>query len=726
MIGMTLALLTLFAVMAAIFPGLPRHDIHGDPLPEGALARFGTVRYRIGPFGAAILSPDGKKLAVESVRSVMLWEVDSGRPVVSLPIAGFRIDHYPLVPMAFSPDSQHLVRVWNKELRVWDAKTGNVRFVIQIPKAGWNIGFLSDPTLVAVTNGGSEAYVCDVNSGRLVSTIQAGADGLFVSRSGKHFIGFSELGWSLADTKTGLPQIKFRSGSYLYSGCALGPEDRLAHSVAVDGRLKTFDVKSGKLLEDLDPPTDWGKEDRAVGLAIAPDGTVAYLWKRSQPTRRRDLKVGKWLDPLPSMPEGQLIPHPDGKRVLFVGKDGILRRFDVATLPEVPPPDGFETTASAIPSPDGRWVIVSSGDWYQPRIDLFDKAGRLQWSLQATGIVMPTWSSDGGSLAFAGERDVIIREPKTGRVRRVYRPKESTLVDPRAFRFIAEGARFIVVGCERGNDDQTALATFETASGKLLISRRATMRGIADLSPDGCMLLLSGGGPSVALFDLVSNKFLVGWTDPVFDDGDARPLSPCFSPDGSYLLSWSNPTVAVLRDPRTATRKCAIDFGVPTPTEYAFSPDDRYLAIGREDGTWDLWDIASGIRLRRWVGHRDAITSVGFAGPGRVVTSSADLTCLTWDLRPTAKLSPPTWDAIRGTNPAEAYQAIWSFARDPSGPKILRESLGPAKPVARVVVDGLFADLGAERFRVREAAAKRLLELGSVIEPELRAMRKDV
>src|SRR5205085_1562676 len=79
-----------------------------DPLPPGAIARLGTVRFRHGDqINAVVVAPDGKLLATGSRDGTLaLWDVETGKEV------------------AWSPDGR-LVASGSKGANVlfWDAAT---------------------------------------------------------------------------------------------------------------------------------------------------------------------------------------------------------------------------------------------------------------------------------------------------------------------------------------------------------------------------------------------------------------------------------------------------------------------------------------------------------------------------------------------------------------------------------------------------------------------------
>ena len=97
----------------------PRVDIHGDPLPAGAVARLGTVRFRHpGSVRLVAFSPDGRLIAAVSdgQATVIIWERTTGRKL--------RTIRAPLVyQLRFSPDSKRLYGQ-HKTMLVWDVETG--------------------------------------------------------------------------------------------------------------------------------------------------------------------------------------------------------------------------------------------------------------------------------------------------------------------------------------------------------------------------------------------------------------------------------------------------------------------------------------------------------------------------------------------------------------------------------------------------------------------------
>src|SRR5947209_7888543 len=76
----TLAALLGLVLAAPAIAAEPRPDLYGDPLPEGAVARLGSIRLR--PGGAVshlAFSPDGKRLAAWSEAGLSVWDADTGR-----------------------------------------------------------------------------------------------------------------------------------------------------------------------------------------------------------------------------------------------------------------------------------------------------------------------------------------------------------------------------------------------------------------------------------------------------------------------------------------------------------------------------------------------------------------------------------------------------------------------------------------------------------------------
>jgi WD40 repeat protein len=706
----------------------PRVDQHGDPLPEGAISRFGTLRFRLGPFGATDLAPDGKTLAVESKSGITLWDVESGLPVRRLADIGSAGWYSPVPQLRFSPDGKYLAHLRRNQVRIWDPTNGKPLFDIALwedrspVRAKWSpavpgIGFFPNSSQFAVTRGDSKVLVCDASKGTQVSTLTADAEVYALCPSGRYFLGGLDGERVLIDAKTGRVQTRFPETKNLGNPAAVLSSDDRQLFVFAAGRLRIFDGESGKKLNELEAPPALTRAVRLIELVLSADGRTACVGGEDLPTQRCDLKLGKWIEPLPTSRRVRLLLHPDEKNALSLGEDGILRRWELANGKELPLPDGFAEYMIAAPSPDGTHVAITSIDG---RLELFETTGKRVWSARThSGYGRPTWSPDGRWLVTAGNIEVTLWDAASAKILHRIKVPEEAAPPHGPITFTPTSSKLIVPG--RFGE---GVAVFDPADGKRLLAMRTRGRGPAAVSPDGKLVAVQDSYGVRTILNLESQESVVDRDGPGTFGSNGSGLA--YSPDGIYLLSWDLRAGAILREPTSGRRLRAFNVSDEVSNGFAFSPSGLWLAIGGERREVSLWDVERGRELGRWAGHRDQIRRIDFASPGRILSSSADLTALLWDLRPKEKPTKPLWTALSGDDALEAYRAIWAVADDPKGPELLRSKIAPAKPADSKQVSQWVADLGADKFAVRELATKELQALGRLVEAELRAARGKV
>src|SRR5262249_54485673 len=102
-------------------------DLHGDPLPKGAVARIGTIRWR-HEADRLLFSADGKYVA-SSGNEVRLWEVKSGKWLRSFP--------GPVAFLSFPKNGTTLVTAGfvkgDVVIIAWDIESGQERRRIIVP-----------------------------------------------------------------------------------------------------------------------------------------------------------------------------------------------------------------------------------------------------------------------------------------------------------------------------------------------------------------------------------------------------------------------------------------------------------------------------------------------------------------------------------------------------------------------------------------------------------------
>src|SRR5262245_57332415 len=196
----------------------PRTDAHGDPLPEGAVLRFGTIRDRVGGtrvLRSHALSPDGKYLAAETPEGITLWDVDTGRVARRLPWRTWQGD-FPLFGLCFSPDGKFLTRLAGRVVARWDLTTGEEVFNIDYKEQDKLRAIAYVPgadQLIVTSERLPRAWTMDAKTGRVLRTISCEFDGRFpdLFPAGRFLVGRLGPTWILFDAETGLRRSRLPS-----------------------------------------------------------------------------------------------------------------------------------------------------------------------------------------------------------------------------------------------------------------------------------------------------------------------------------------------------------------------------------------------------------------------------------------------------------------------------------------------------------------------------------
>jgi RNA polymerase sigma factor (sigma-70 family) len=721
-----------------------RADRYGDPLPEGALARLGTVRFRQGFITRQVaFSPNGKIVACAGVgRGVCLWDEATGKELRQIGSAT-RAD-----AIAFSPDGKYVAcSFWGPRGKggtaLYESATG--RKLIDLPD---DVGVY--PIGLAFAPDGK--------------TIAAGTSG---PRNGIQFF----------DAATGAKRkMKVSPGNEDINQMAWSPDSKRIAWVGPDGPVHLWDAIEGEEIGQ------WkGHDGSATGVAFSPDGkTLATagldekvcLWDIA--TRKKKLTIDCKQQRI-----GCLHFSRDGKLLALGHSDGTIALWDAAKSEEIRRWQAHSFTVWSLDfSPNGKTLVSGANFECGPRLwDVATGTEVRPFAAHTSSIDRVVFSPDGKRIWSLGrERKIfdwdVTDERQTPRLK-FDAPRTSS-----AFKLSPRGD--VAASCDK--EDTIHLWDVATGKerrtlGKIDQSEKGSFFFVAlEFSPDGRLLAFALKGGVVSVWDIVAGVErwrLKGLTAPILCitfSRDGKKIAAAsrggkatiglwdlttgkslvdvssrervdwlaFSPDAKVLASasWPSGNPPRLWDATTGGPIRSLN-GAANLYGLEFSPDGKWLAGAGDDMDLKIhvWEVNTGLEARLFRGHFTCSLSVAFAPDGRTIASGGgDSTIMLWDFTgrikdgrlQAAKWTPremeKRWTDLASNEGPQAAQALWDLVASPEqSVSLLCQRIKPVALADAKRVERLMANLDSKDFETRTKATE---ELSSLVDGAAPALRK--
>ncbi|HEY7425530.1 MAG TPA: WD40 repeat domain-containing protein [Gemmataceae bacterium] len=720
--------LPLVLCVAGVLGAEPKRERYSDPLPEGAVARLGSLRLRHESFiCAADFSPDSRTLAVvDGSGLVTFWDPVTARRVrrmtVSLP--------YQARSLRFCADGKSLILVSaGGAVRVVDAVSGATQRSFDPPQPN---SYFSLP----VARDGKVAVAVHLTGSLLV--------------------------WDLVNGKR-LREFKNRTAANLRSGdkIALTPDATHAVLPRQDGSLRLVDLMSGEEVltfemprKQSDPP-----QTECPTVAISPNGRYLAYGGRFYATTLCDLKTGKRLREFAARPN-----HMDGlaftpnSRFLAVSAFGDVRIFGTASGKEVrtfrKPRDAGDTLVF---SPDGRmlglmsnscillWDLVADRPLHAPvghlhpiaSLAFFPDGKRLVssayhemivWDIttarpvarRQSGLIPQSLSviGDGEAVQFNEFQSVHRWDLGTGREEQqsFFQPPSGS----KRYILSANGRRMAAVTLGRSPQ----VHFLDTKAARRAVSFALPDQGWVSqllLSPDGRRLLLGTSDGSSRLLDGATGELVRDLTP----SPPGCPASAAFAGDGRSIALFDEGRLSIREIAGGGTR-----LQIPATGKLSgliYSPDGRFLAFSSSNGSdvsTLVFSTATGKQLGCWQGKQGTAPALAFSPDSRLLaTGGMDGTILLWKIPENDGLpamlsmeeAATLWQELTGDDTARANRALAGLAAAPAqAVPLIKQRFRTTwtKPDAKRLAR-LIADLDSDTFKVRERATRELSEAGS-------------